>query len=84
MLMAIVFGMGVFLKDPQGPTKGPQVEQLQLNFGKYSVGNKVMHKFNFSCDDTVKHGNYYVYFEGGPERFYIEFRQGKRHGLLAK
>ena len=43
-----------------------------------------MHRFNFIGADTVKHGNYYVYFEGRVERFYIEFRQEKRHELLAK
>ena len=39
-----------------------------------------MYQFYLSGADTVKHGDYWVYYENGDESYWIEFREGIRHG----
>ena len=81
MLMVVGLWSGCVFQDPTGPTEGPEGQSLEQYNGKDSEGNRIMYEFYLSGTDTVKHGDYWVYFDGGPERFAIAFREGKRHGI---
>ena len=81
MLLAAGVMSGCVFQDPTGPTEGPEGQSLEEYNGKDSEGNRIMYEFYLSGADTVKHGDYWVYFDGGPERFWVEFREGKRHGF---
>ena len=80
MAVGIVGGCGKLFEDPTGPTEGPEGQPLEEYYGKDSEGNRIMYEFYLSGADTVKHGDYWVYYENGDESYWIEFREGKRHG----
>jgi hypothetical protein len=63
------------------PTKGPEGQRLRVYHGEDSEGNSTTYQFYLSGPDTVKHGDYYVYYESGETRIWIQFYEGKRHGF---
>ena len=69
----------IFDESGWSPSKGPEGQPLELYQGKDSAGNRIDYQFYVSGADTIKHGNYHVYFENGDTSYSIGFKKGKRH-----
>ena len=81
MVVNLWSGCGPWYDDnPAGPTKGPEGQPLDVYQGKDRRGNRIEYQFYLSGADTIKHGDYYVFYENGDVSHWIEFREGKRHG----
>ena len=66
---------------PTGVPIGPEGQPIEMYYGKDSEGNHIEYEFYMSGPDTIKHGDYDVYYEAGPKHFEIQFRKGKRDGF---
>ena len=57
---------------------GPEGQPIEVFYGKDSEGNLIEYEYYISEVDTIKHGRYDVYYEAGPKRFLVNFREGRR------
>ena len=71
--------LSVFDESGWSPSTGPEGQPLELYQGKDSAGNRIDYQFYVSGADTIKHGDYNVYFENGDHSYSIGFKKGKRH-----
>ncbi len=83
LLMLMILGLwsGCHLDLSASPTQGPEGQRLEVHHGKDSKGDSITYQFYLSGPDTVKHGDYHVYYESGEFRNWIQFEEDKRHGL---
>ena len=92
LVIYVLIGCGPWYDDnPTGPSEGPEGQSLDTFRGTDSAGNRIEYEFYLSGTDTVKHGDYTVFFDDAdmPDTegrysqeisYWIEFRQGERNG----
>ena len=90
LLMLMIVGLGsgcgdLLMENPNSyaptPWTGPEGQPIEEYYGKDREGNRIMYQYYSSGADTVKHGDYTVFYEDGPKRYNVNFIEGKRDGF---